>query len=393
MPGNSPTRVAVPAAVFLLAVFSLAIATGAAGQEPEPSSTVLVASTEASAEITQAIRITRHGRSEVVASLRPEDLPDLRSGDQLEVSAEVEVTTDCLRRHRKDLGACRGKGYRFNPRIGARLILSDSAGALEGFPLAADRITCRQKLPAREHHCYIALTSDPVRIDEQALGCVTGTCRVNLVMDASHRLARRGNVVLLGGNKGEEKVKQDKASIDAVRIRPADPHQDPPAPPNGTTIASTSERLVAGLSLDHPPRVAVVYSQQLDGVRVGDQIAARGRLITDVRRLRHNVNVSTRIVLADSPLSPAPLLGEGELPKERGQITESNGFNCTQRTTPCETIKAGVLLVDQAADGPVYVNLVLSIGRVGGKAPGDNLVTVQDGGFLWVAHYPAEQRG
>jgi hypothetical protein len=223
---------------------------------------------------------------------------------------------------------------------------------------------------------------------------VSGNCRVNLVMDASHPSARQGNVVLLGGNEGEETVKQDKASIDAVRIRPADPAQVPPEPPNGTTIDSTSEPLVTGLSLDDPPRTAAVYSVPLEGgVKEGDQIAARGLLITGITGLRHNANITTRIILTDSAVSPYPLLGEGENARQRGLITESNGFNCTQRITPCQTVKAGVKRVEENAAGPLYVNLVLSVGRVGGRAPGDNLVTIQEGGYLRVVHYPAEQEG
>jgi hypothetical protein len=374
-------------------LLSLAMAAAATGQGGEPSSKVLVASTEANAEITQAIPISRHGRGEVVVSLRPDAVPGLRTGDQLEVSAEVEVTTDCLRRPHGQESGCLGNAYGFNPRIGARLILTDQAGALEGFPLSGrTQISCRQKLPAREHHCYMALTPDPVLIDEQTLPCVTGTCRINLVMDASHPRARRGNVVLLGGNRGEDKVNQDKASIDAVRLRPADPGQVPPAQPNGTTIDLTSERLVTALSLDQPPRTAVVYSQRLESVDQGDQIAARGRLITGITQLRHNANISARIVLTDAPLSTIPLLGDGENAMELGEITENNGFNCTQRTTPCETIKAGVLRVEEVPGEPLYVNLVLSVGRVGGRAPGDNFVTVQEGGYLRVVHYPAEHR-
>jgi hypothetical protein len=382
------------AAICVVGLLSLTIAAAAAGQGAQPSSKVLVASTEANAEIPQTIPITRHARGEVVASLRPDDLPDLRTGDQLEVSAEVEVTTDCLLRQRMQESGCRGKAYRFNPRIGATLILSDRAGSVEGLPLSErTQITCRQKLPARQHHCYIALTPDPITIDEQALPCVTGTCRVNLVMDASHPRARQGNVVLVGGNEGEDAVHQDKTSIDAVRIRPADPAQVPPEPPNGTTIDSTNERLVTALSLDVPPRTAAVYSLPVGSVREGDQIAARGLLITGITQLRHNANITARIVLTDSAVSPYPLLGEGENARERGEITESNGFNCTQRTTPCETIKAGVLRVEEDAGGPLYVNLVISIARVGGRAPGDNLVTVQEGGYLRVVRYPAEHEG
>ena len=37
----------------------------------------------------------------------------------------------------------------------------------------------------------------------------------------------------------------------------------------------------------------------------------------------------------------------------------------------------------------LYANLVLGIGRVGGRAPGDNLVRVTAGG-LQVTRYPAE---
>jgi hypothetical protein len=212
-------------------------------------------------------------------------------------------------------------------------------------------------------------------------------------MDASHPRARPGNIVLVGGNKGEDKVKQDKTSIDAVRIRPADPALAPPPPPNGTTIDSTSERIVTALSLDKPPRTAAVYSVPLESVKEGDQIATRGLLITGITLLRHNANITARIILTDSAISPYPLLGEGENARERGEITESNGFNCTQRTTPCQTVKAGVLRVAEDTAGPVYVNLVLSVGRVGGKAPGDNLVTIQEGGYLRVVHYPAEQEG
>ena len=374
---------------------SLAIAAAAAGEETgEPSSKVLVASTEASAETLQTLPITREARGEVVASLRPDAVPDLQPGDQLEVSAEVEVTTDCLRRNRKRENECRGKAYRFNPRIGARLVLNENAGAIEGVPLSPrTESSCRQRLTAREHHCYISLTSPPVLVSEQTLPCVTGTCRINLVMDASNPQARRGNVVLLGGNKGKEKVKQDKASIDVVRIRPPEPSEASPSLPNGTTVDLTTEPMIDGLSLDHPPRKAVVYSQRLEDLREGDQLAARARMFTGIRQLRHNANISARIVLADGPLNPNPVLGEGEMAKEEGEITENNGLNCTQPTTPCVTVKAGVLKVERDYPGSLYINLVLSVGRVGGRAPGDNLVTVQDGGHLEVVRYPAAQKG
>jgi hypothetical protein len=359
-----------------------------------PSSKVRVASTGASAEIPQALPIARHpGRSKVIASLRPHALPSLEAGDQLQVSAEAELTTDCLRRLRGS-SECRGKAYRFNPRIGAKLILADHAGATKGLALSQrKRVICRQKLPSREHHCYMTLTPAPLLVsDESALGCAE-SCRVNLVMDAFNRRARPGNVLLVGGNNGGDKVKQDKASVDAIRIRPPDPSQVPPPPPIGSTTTVTTERLITGLSLDHPPRRAVVYSQQLDGLRKGEQLGLRAELTTGVIRLRHNAKTGSSVILADDPLDTSPGQAGIDVTGENGEITENNGFNCTQRTSPCETAKIGVFEVAQDAPGTLYVNVIVSVGRVGGRAPGDNSVTVQEGGGLEVVRYPADQKG
>jgi hypothetical protein len=354
-----------------------------------------VASTEASAEIPKTLRIARHpGHGRVVISLRPTALPGLQPGDQLEVSAEVEVTTDCLRR--REAGAeCHGEPYRFNPHVGAALILTGTAGATAGLPLAErQEVTCRQKLPARQHHCYIALTPAPFLVSGQTpLPCGPGSCRVNLVMDAHHRRARPGNVLLVGGNKQSGRVRQGKGSIDAIRTRPPDPSQVPPPPPVGTTTAVTTDRLITGLSLGEPPRKAVVYSQQLDGLRDGEQLAARAGVTTGVRRLRHNAKINSRLILADSPLDVRAGPTSAQVGRENGEITEGNGFNCTQRTTPCTTTKAGVLEIEENAPGPLYVNLVLSISRVGGRAPGDRLVRVQEVGGLEVVRYPAEHKG
>jgi hypothetical protein len=355
-----------------------------------------VGTTATSAEIPQALPIRRQpGKgSRVVASLRPGDLPGLQVGDQLQVSAEVEVTTDCLRRNRIS-SECRGKAYRFNPRVRAQLVLTGTAGATTGVALSElHQITCRQKLPAREHHCYMSLTPPPFLIaDQGSLPCGPDACRVNLVMDASHRLAHRGTVLLLGGNNPGGDVKQDKASIDAVRIRPPDPSHVPPPLPAGTTISLTAERTSTSLSLDEPPRKAVVYSQRLEDLKEGEQLAVRAGMTTGIRQLRHNAKIGSRLILADGPLDLNPSIEGIQVEGETGEITENNGYNCTQRTTPCETTKVGVLEVADDADSPLYVNLVLSVGRVGGRSPGDNLVTIQEGAGLEVVRFPAERKG
>ena len=54
-------------------------------------------------------------------------LPDLAPGDRLEVTAEVEVTTDCAR-----AGAgCVGSPYGFAPMVRARLLLARDRNVTE----------------------------------------------------------------------------------------------------------------------------------------------------------------------------------------------------------------------------------------------------------------------
>jgi hypothetical protein len=400
------------AALFAVCVVSLALVDGSFAQLPlpppqppppqpspdapsSPSSKVRVASTGVSPEIPKTLPIARHpGKKRVVISLRPQGLPELQPGDQLEVTAEVEVTTDCLRR--REVGAeCHGEPYRFNPHVRAALILAGTGGATTGLSLVEPQeIVCRQKLPARQHHCYLALSAPPFVVSDQSPPpCAPGFCRVQLVMDAFHRRARPGNVLLVGGNTRNGKIRQGKGSIDAIRTRPPDPSQVPPPLPTGTATTLSTEPLITGLSLANPPRRAVVYSQQLDALRDGEQLAARAGVLTGIRRLRHNAKISSRLILADSPLATNTGPMSAEVGMENGEITEGNGFNCTQRTTPCVTLKSGVLEIERDAPGPLYVNLVLSISRVGGRSPGDNLVTIREGGGLNVVRYPAEHKG
>jgi hypothetical protein len=124
-------------------------------------------------------------------------------------------------------------------------------------------------------------------------------------------------------------------------------------------------------------------------VQAREQLAVRGVVQTGITRLRHNTNVSAKIILADRPTATRPGLNALDASLLGGEITEHNGFNCTQLTTPCITDKVGVIGIVRDARQTLYANLVLGIGRVGGRAPGDNLVRVTAGG-LEVTRYPAE---
>jgi hypothetical protein len=329
--------------------------------------------------------------SRTVMTMSPNDLPSLAAGDILTVSAEVEVTTDCL--NREPPKQCRGSSYRFNPVVAAQPILAagpDEATGPSTLPVGERRrITCRQKPPSRERHCMIVFTSAELVVEDPgALPCAP-QCHLNLVIDAHHPDARANDRLIIGSSGPNGSVRQDKGRINVIRTRGADPTMLPPPPPPGTLATATDTRLIAGLTLDKPPRKAVVYSQPLEDVQAREQLAVRGVVQTGITRLRHNTNVSAKIILADRPTATRPGLNALDASLLGGEITEHNGFNCTQLTTPCITDKVGVIGIVRDARQTLYANLVLGIGRVGGRAPGDNLVRVTAGG-LEVTRYPAE---
>jgi hypothetical protein len=329
--------------------------------------------------------------SRTVMTMSPNDLPSLAAGDILTVSAEVEVTTDCL--NREPPKQCRGSSYRFNPVVAAQPILAagpDEATGPSTLPVGERRrITCRQKPPSRERHCMIVFTSAELVVEDPgALPCAP-QCHLNLVIDAHHPDARANDRLIIGSSGPNGSVRQDKGRINVIRTRGADPTMPPPPPPPGTLATATDTRLIAGLTLDKPPRKAVVYSQPLEDVEAREQLAVRGVVQTGITRLRHNTNVSAKIILADRPTATRPGLNALDASLLGGEITEHNGFNCTQLTTPCITDKVGVIGIVRDARQTLYANLVLGIGRVGGRAPGDNLVRVTAGG-LEVTRYPAE---
>ena len=329
--------------------------------------------------------------SRTVMTMFPDDLPSLAAGDILTVSAEVEVTTDCL--NREPPKQCTGSSYRFNPVVAAQPILAagpDEATGTRTLPVGERRkITCRQKPPSRERHCMIVFTSAELVVEDPgALPCAPD-CHLNLVIDAHHPDARANDRLIIGSSGPNGSVRQDKGRINVIRTRGADPTRLPPPPPPGTLTTATDARLIGGLTLDKPPRKAVVYSQPLEDLQAREQLAVRGVVQTGITRLRHNTNVSAKIILADTPTATRPGLNGLDASLLGGEITEHNGFNCTQLTTPCVTDKVGVIGIVRDARQTLYANLVLGIGRVGGRAPGDNLVRVTAGG-LELTRYPAE---
>jgi len=380
-------RASFAALVALLACLSTA---PVAAAQNGPSK-VKVATTGNKSELVDTIPITKKPlvSPRVVMSLGPDSLGALLTGDQLEVSAEAEITTDC----RFESSECVGAPYDFNPKIGASIVISTAPTTASGFALVPrQEVNCRQKLPNRQHHCVFTMEPPPLQVDLAALPCSTGQCYVNLVMDAYHRKGSpKRNVVLVGANNRNGKVQQDKGRVNAVRTRPGSSAAVPPPPPPGTFSIGNASPTTNAISLN-PEAEAVIFSQEMDDLKTGEQLAVRAGLTTDVTLLNHNANVSTRIVLADSPTETDPGVVGSAVSDLKGEITENNGFNCTKKATPCPSNKVGVIAMKKDASVPLFVNLVLNVSGFGQAPPGEFLPIPPEGG-IEITRYPASANG
>ena len=84
----------------------------------------------------------------------------------------------------------------------------------------------------------------------------------------------------------------------------------------------------------------------------------------------------------------------------KGELTEANGFNCTQRRPRCLTRKVGVITMSEDAEDasglpiPLYVNLVVDTANPGSTDRPSDVVWIDPlGGGLQVTRYPASLKG
>ena len=105
-------------------------------------------------------------------SLQPGNLGDLRDGDRLEATAEVEVSV-CLKPnelHGSDR-PCIGRTYGYDPTVIAELVLADGRTATGGastVSLGSEKLTCTQSQPNRNHHCVLVI--DDGDLDDRRRG-------------------------------------------------------------------------------------------------------------------------------------------------------------------------------------------------------------------------------
>jgi hypothetical protein len=322
-------------------------------------------------------------------SLLPEQIPAVRPGNRLRVSAEVQVSTTCTVQSPR----CVGNPYDFTPRVTARLLLTngpDVTGGNHAYPLDNRRmVQCRQRRPNRNHHCTLVFDWSATRLTNDL--DLPGRPRefyVNLVMDASNRRSKPGDFVVVGGDRPDGTIAQDKGRVNAVLIR----HWSTSKPLRYSSATPTATQLPLGQKVD--PSARVTYSVPLPDLRAGDKLTASADQLTDIAGLGYPVFLSSELVLADAPDATIPGPVSREVSSYRGRLDEANGFNCTQGlsayTTPCVTRKVGVIHIrrDPPPGTNLYINLV-SRGKALLNTPDPaDFATVLPEGHLTVVRYP-----
>jgi hypothetical protein len=328
----------------------------------------------------------------VVMTMGPGGLPSLSSGDKLQATAELEVTTDCLEQSTR----CVGEPYDYNPIVQARIVLANAPSLAEGagtLDLGAQRLKCRQHPPDREHHCVIVFPDTVLDVaDRSQLPCAPDACFLNLVVDAHSPKKKKGerNKLLIGEDEPDGSVGRDKGRLNAIRFAPGSQPQVPPRVTNTLLVPFVPVRKGADV---------VLFSQELTGLERNDQLTASAVFTVSVGTVPYNVLNRTRVILAPDPTATKPGKDVKELTEPKGEISEANGFNCTHRNPLCTTIKAGVITMrrdaeDEAGDPiPLYANVVFDTAKPGSVAPAGDVVQIFPGGGLSVTTYPAAMLG
>ena len=358
MPHRPATRI-LGALCALAAVGAPAAAT--AGVEANTEKPKLL-TTGNDSELVNAVGIKKEAglKEKTVMSLPPEELPRLKAGDTLRVNGEVQVSTTCVH----DEPSCVGTNYKYNPKVYARIVISASPTptaddvALSG----TESVKCTQRRPNRNHHCTLVFPTRATPVpDPGALPCPANACYVNVILGAHNRQAKRGNKVVLGGDRPDGSVVGDKGRLNVIHTRAGMP---------GPLEAQSDFLINPDLPLTEGNKVKrrVVYTVEIPPAQDGEVLLADASFVADIEHLPYNTYLSSRLIVAESPTAIETTGVAKSATSVGGTATESNGFNCTQGPsgypTPCTIEKAGAIRFEQpAVDGsgnpvPLYLNLV-----------------------------------
>jgi len=326
-------------------------------------------------------------KARVVMSIGPGELPTLHRNDILRTTAEVQVTTTCI-----EFGAerCIGRPYRFSPREDARIVLASrrqATGGPHAKTIAQTRsVRCHQRRPQRNHHCVLVFPPESTRIRHpHRLPCRPSACHLNLVLEADYPRARDGQVVLVGADRPNGTVRQDKGRLNAILL-----HKQVPPPKRFRTAKRRSRSIPIAPSGKNGRRV--IYSQRVNHLKKGEVLEASARHLVTISSLPYPAFVGTDLILAHGRNAVVPTgIARGAV-SSHGRLTEQNGFNCTHGPSayrdPCRTRKAGAVRIQRniARNGhpiPLYVNVVCAgKAKLTQPAPDDHMRVLAKGALV-----------
>lgn len=383
---------------ILAAAFGPAALASGGGSQPARSAptkaaapSVRFASSGDHSEIRKRLPIADHkwGQKRVAMTAR---LPTLRKGDVLKTTGEVQLSTTCVD---FDAVRCIGRRYAFSPREDARIVLAArrrAAGGDHVMAIAQARsLRCHQPLPNRNHHCVLVLPPTETKIRyPKRLPCRPDACRLNLVVEADHPHARNAQVVLVGADRPDGTVRQDKGRLNAAVLH---------GRVDSKRFRTTARRSRAvPIAPSGKTGRRVIYSQRINELRKGDVIEASSRHLITIRSLRYPVFIGSDVVLARGPHAVSSAGIPRQVASGNGDLTEQNGFNCTHGPSayrdPCRTRKSGAVRITRNVrrrghSVPLWVNVVSAGAPKGGVPKHGDRMRVLPRGELVVHRYRA----
>lgn len=381
--GRGRTRAATLVAMIAALAALAASALGAQG-DPKPELIPTIASLGPN-EKRETIPVTRSAGAEpyVVLSERLAAGGGLERGDIIRATAEFQLTTTCA----KPEPRCIGKRYDYSPRMVGQVVLASSPAATGGAnadPISQKKTKqCTQKRPNRNHHCVFVFNDAVKRVRNLgALPCQPNGCYLNVVASADHPNAQDGNVVIVGADRPDASVEGDKARVDGVIERGS-------IPPPKIQEGGAKMRDTVLIDPDGNAGRKVVRSLRLEGLEKGDVVRIGTDQLIGISSVPYNVYIGTRVIISRSPTSTKTDGFVSSVISNGGEITEQNGFNCTQGNSeyqgPCNSPKAATFYVkrnlpQQGGDPkPVFVNIVMAgLPKLAVAHPNDRM-TVREG--------------
>lgn len=352
---------------LLLSLGVLALAADAASAR----STVAVASSGDHSELVKRLPITSPSspKPRLLMSIPVRKTGVVSTADHLEVSSELQVTTDCDQRGPR----CIGSPYAFNPRVTTYAVLASKPEGKTGRSLLPPRTTsCRQGLPYREHHCVLVRESGQIPVLKRD-DCRPKSCYVKLIGYATSVHAGRGEYLAVGGLRPNGTVPQDRGRLNLVHFAPTIP--------KGSRQSEAHARKTPHLRLNQDR--AAIYSQRFRHLKPGSQMSVSAKARIDISSVPYNVVLSSQLIVTDKSGDVVRGVAAHSV-SQRGELDEGNGFNCTKNKNQCTIHKVGVLRVEKplrTRGGDLYITLVTRAGPKRTEAAPSDRVRVAGGGI------------